>query len=171
MNDNVESALYLPLRAYDYPLRDDSDPDNTKDPLLPGGHSHIVSSKASVWAKWATVAFSVLAIVSASVLYFESYKLPARRSARGLIHPNLYPGLDLAEELRHKKKCNFPFLCLSLPTNPNISTAPGVYFPNAIIRANKAFPDQVYSKSSAVTLSDQVRFLTRSSKVTNADHH
>ncbi|KIM89627.1 hypothetical protein PILCRDRAFT_812454 [Piloderma croceum F 1598] len=129
-------ASYLRLQAHD-PDYSDSE-DTIKHPLLPdeGSNPESHATPTLKWANWPIIGLSVIVVVCACILYISSANIPGPRDARGLRKPNQYPGLELVEMLGKKRK------------------GPSVYFPAAIIRANKAVPDQVYTSNSHVVLSD-----------------
>lgn len=86
------------------------------------------------WSTWAKLGLSVLTVAFACALYVTSTGISGQHNVHGLRQPSQYPGLELSEELGRK--------------------GPMTYFPGAIIRVNKALPDQVYTSGSHVILSD-----------------
>ncbi|OJA16843.1 hypothetical protein AZE42_03621 [Rhizopogon vesiculosus] len=88
----------------------------------------------STWTTWTTLVLSVLAIACAFALYITPASISGRHDVHGLRQPNQYPGLEFIDELKDK--------------------APAMYFPSAIVRVNKASPEQVYTSGSHVILSD-----------------
>ncbi|KAG1876363.1 hypothetical protein F4604DRAFT_1680529 [Suillus subluteus] len=93
---------------------------------------------ASKWSTWAKLGLSVIIVASACALYVISASNSGQHNAYGLRQPSQYPGLELSEELGNKDR----------------KAGPMTYFPNKIVRVNKALPDQVYTSGSHVILSD-----------------
>ncbi|KAG1850814.1 hypothetical protein DFJ58DRAFT_746375 [Suillus subalutaceus] len=86
---------------------------------------------------WATLGLQVIAIICACALYnIASASVSGKRNVQGLHQPNQFPGIELVGGAQQKEK------------------APKLFFPSAIVRVNKALPDQVYTSSSHVILSD-----------------
>ncbi|KAG1728484.1 uncharacterized protein EDB91DRAFT_1313711 [Suillus paluster] len=71
---------------------------------------------------------------------FTSASVSGLRDAHELRQPNQFPGLEFSDDPREKQK------------------APGMYFPSAIVRANKASPDQMYTSGSHDSMFYQWQF-------------
>ncbi|KAG1850795.1 hypothetical protein DFJ58DRAFT_716748 [Suillus subalutaceus] len=130
-------ASYSPLRMHDL---DHQPEDGEDDILLPGRHitsEHRTMDPRSKQPAWATLGLQVIAIICACALYnIASASVSGKRNVQGLRQPNQFPGIELVGDAQQKEK------------------APKLFFPSAIVRVNKALPDQVYTSSSHVILSD-----------------
>ncbi|KAG1735315.1 uncharacterized protein EDB91DRAFT_1083769 [Suillus paluster] len=131
-------ASYSPLRTHDleHQLEDSEDAN-----LLPNKHFISEHCTAAVdppfeWPAWTALGLSILAVVCACTVYIASASVSGPRDAHGLRQPNQFPGLEFIDEPRVKQK------------------APKMYFPSAIVRVNKALPDQIYTSGSHVILSE-----------------
>ncbi|KAG2141415.1 uncharacterized protein EDB93DRAFT_1241772 [Suillus bovinus] len=130
-------ALYSPLRMHDLGHQPE---DAEEDILLPG--KHITSEYRTVdppskRLAWAALVLQVIAVICAYVLYnIASASVSRQRNVQGLRQPNQNPGIELVGSPQQNQK------------------APKLYFPSAIVRVNKALPDQVYTSGSHVILSD-----------------
>ena len=96
-------------------------------------------------------------LATSFALYVDSTKVVTPRSADGLRKPDAYPGLEEVSEFRKKRKGVFRGLLRVRIRVHLVSVGPLMWFPGPILRANRAEPDKVYSKSSHVVLSPTVR--------------
>lgn len=130
-------TLYSPLRMHDL---DHQHEDAEDDTLLPGKHitsEHRTVDPASKLPAWVALALPVIAVICAFALYnIASASVSGQRDVQGLRQPNQFPGIELVGDPQQKQK------------------GPKLYFPSAIVRVNKALPDQVYTSGSHVMLSD-----------------
>lgn len=130
-------ASYSPLRMHDL---DHQPEDGEDDILLAGKHvtsEHRTMDHPSKRPAWAALGLQVIAFICACALYsIASASVSRKREVQGLRQPNQFPGMELLGDPQQKQK------------------APKVFFPSAIVRVNKAFPDRVYPSDSHVMLSD-----------------
>ncbi|KAG1847091.1 hypothetical protein C8R48DRAFT_615858 [Suillus tomentosus] len=129
-------ASYSPLQMHDL----DHQPEDTEgDILLPGKHTleHRTGDPSSKRPAWAALVLQVIAVICACALYnVASASVSGQRNIQKLRQPSQFPGIELVGSPQQKKR------------------APKLYFPSAIVRVNKALPDQVYNSGSHVILSD-----------------
>ncbi|KAG1748352.1 uncharacterized protein EDB91DRAFT_1327650 [Suillus paluster] len=129
-------ASYSPLRMHDL----EHQPEDSEDAILLPSKQFIsqyrTADPPSEWPAWTALGLSVLAVVCACTVYIASVSTSGLRDAHGLRQPTQFPGLEFIDEPRQQEK------------------APQMYFPNTIVRANKALPDQMYTSGSHVILSE-----------------
>ncbi|KAG1728795.1 hypothetical protein EDB19DRAFT_1897364 [Suillus lakei] len=92
---------------------------------------------------WVALGLPVLAVICACALYSiaSASVTGQRRDTQGLRQPN------------HKRVRRFSDRSQCVLNKP-VWLTPKLYFPNAMVRVNKALPDQVYTSGSHVILSD-----------------
>lgn len=114
--------------------------DAEDDILLPSKHitsEHRTVNPTSKRSAWTALGLPVIAVICACALYnIASASVSGKRNVQGLRQPNQFPGIEFVDDPQQKQK------------------APKLYFPSAIVRVNKALPDQVYTSGSHVILSD-----------------
>ncbi|KZT63842.1 hypothetical protein DAEQUDRAFT_679671 [Daedalea quercina L-15889] len=134
-------ASYFQLRSHGPDTPDGLD-ETVKDPLLSEGFidperdGPRSALKGRTLTDWFTLVLSILMLLTSFVVYVDSTHVVAPRSAEGLRKPDPYPGLDEVHEFRKKGK------------------GPLMWFPGPILRANRAMPDEEYTRSSHVVLSE-----------------
>ncbi|KAG1728803.1 hypothetical protein EDB19DRAFT_1745716, partial [Suillus lakei] len=99
---------------------------------------HRTADTPSKQPAWVALGLPVLAVICACALYSIASASVTwqRHDTQGLRQPNQYPGIELVDDPQQKQK------------------APKLYFPNAMVRVNKALPDQLYTSGLHVILSD-----------------
>lgn len=130
-------ASYSPLQMHDL---DHQPEDGEDDILLPSKHitsGHRTMDPPSKRPDWTALGLQVIAVICACALYnIASASVPGKRDIQGLRQPNQFPGIELLGDPEQKQK------------------APMLFFPSAMVRVNKALPEQVYTSGSHVILSE-----------------
>ncbi|TFY69837.1 hypothetical protein EVJ58_g200 [Rhodofomes roseus] len=134
-------ASYLPLQSQE-PETPDVD-ETVKQSLLHSGFvvteddaARPAASKGRSLTEWVTLVLAMVMLTTSFALYVDSTHVIEPRSAKGLRKPDPYPGLADVPEFQKKRK------------------GPMMYFPGPMIRTNKATPDEEYTSSSHIVLSE-----------------